>query len=194
MNISSYFANRWLSHERGNSFVTIHNDQILAQIHTKCWPVNQVDRLPAKLSSAVCHSQHVTTIVPKLTMSHIMEALSNILHVGSCQTLLSWRNFPEGLAPLFVRVSFYLFRSRWTLKWEAQLPETQSSADSEHSRPHTQPHCVADTELSANHLVLEVAHCSVQEQLHIISPFNWFSKSIYINEILDPIYIQRAYL
>ena len=60
------FCHRWLSQQRGNSFVTIHNDQILAQIHTKCWPVNQVDRLPAKLSSAVCHSQHITTIVPKL--------------------------------------------------------------------------------------------------------------------------------
>ena len=43
--------------------MTIHDDQMPAQVHTKCWPVNQVDRLPAKLSSAVCHSQHVTTIV-----------------------------------------------------------------------------------------------------------------------------------
>ena len=47
--------------------MTIHNDQMPPEVHTKCWPVNQVDRLPAKLSSAVCHSQHKTTIVPKLT-------------------------------------------------------------------------------------------------------------------------------
>ena len=50
---------------------------------------------------------------------------------------------------------------------------------------------VADTELSASHLVLEVAHRSVQEQLHIIS-VSKFSNSIYINEILDPIYIFKG--
>ena len=76
--------------------MTIHNDQMPPEVHTKCWPVNQVDRLPAKLSSAVCHSQHVTTIVPKLTMSHTMEAFSNILLMEKLSNFAHLREFSRG--------------------------------------------------------------------------------------------------